>query len=418
MRTVGRVRGRGPAGSLWRHRDFMLLWSGHTVSLFGSQISWIALPMVAVAGLRATTFEVAVLGAMSTLPALVVSLPAGVLADRHRRRPLMIACDAGSALAMASVPIAAVLGRVTMAQLYAVTLVVGALGVLFGTASGSLTPVLLGGGRLTDANAKMNTARGLAEMAGPSVGGFLVGLVGAARAVAADALSYAVSAAALASMRLREPKPERAPHRGRFLGEIAEGLRFVLAHPVLRVLALSGAISAVLLRGISSMWLLYVVRELGWSPRAAGLVYGLSLIGGIAGSMVAARVTARLGIGRVIVLGALLSAPFELVTPLVPPGLAGQWTVGLVFTFLTAAGMVQMTAAQTARQLLCPPGMLGRMNGSTRFLGAGLLPLGPLLAGALGAWIGLRPALIILGGATLLWPLLLSLSPVRALDGR
>lgn len=391
----------------------MLFWSAQTVSLFGSQVSWLALPLVAVVALHASTFQVAALGAIAALPSLLASLPAGLLADRHRKLRIMTACDIASALVMASVPIAAACDATSLGQLYAVALAVGALGVTFDAAGGSLPPLLLTGDRLMDANGKLNTARGLAEMGGPSAGGFLVGLVGAARAVTADAVSYLVSAAALTAMRFREPRPH--PPRAHPRAEIAEGLRLVLGHPVLRALSLSGALTAFLLRGVSSVWLLYVVRDLHWSSGAAGLVYGLSLIGGVAGSMVARRVVDRIGMGAAIILGALLSAPFELVTPVVPDGLAGQWAVGLVFTALTAAGMVQATATGTTRQLLCPPRLLGRMNGSNRLLQQGMLPLGPLAAGGLGTWLGLRPALFLLAGATLLAPLLLFASPVRAL---
>lgn len=393
----------------------MLLWSGQTVSLFGSQISWLAVPVVAVVVLRADTFQVALLGAFNALPPLLVSLLGGVLADRHRKRQLMIVCDAGSGLAMASVPLAGVCGHVTLLQLYLVSLVTGALGALFDPAVAGLTPRLLGTARLAEVNGRMNTARALAEMGGPSAGGFLVGLLGAVRAVTLDALSYGVSAAALALMRHREPVPEPGPAGRRFRAELTEGLRFVLRHPVLRPLALTGAVTNVLLRGVSSLWLLYVVRDLHWSVRTAGLVYGLSLAGGVVGSMAARRVVERIGTGAAIILGALLSAPFELVTPLVPAGPGGPWAVALVFTWLTAAGMVFVTATSTTRQLLCPPGLLGRATASARFLQQGLVPFGPLLAGGLGTWIGLRPTLLILAGATLLVAPVLLATPLRGM---
>ncbi|MFC8448267.1 MFS transporter [Kitasatospora sp. NPDC057223] len=403
-------------GSLWRDRDFMLLWSGRTVSLFGSQISWLALPVVAVVVLKASAFQIAALGALSALPSLLVSLPAGVLVDRVRKRQLMICCNLGAALAMGSIPLAAAFGHVTYLQLCAVGLVTGSLGVVFDAASASLLPLLLGGRGLVDANGRMNTARALAEMAGPSIGGFLIGLAGAARAITADALSYLLSATALAATRFREPVPTpTAAGPATVRADIVAGLRLVLGHPLLRVISLSGAVSALLLRGVSSVWLLYVIRELHWSVRTAGLVYGLSLIGGVIGGMATGRIVARIGTGRTMILGALLSGPFELVTPLVHPGPAGPWIVAVVFTSLTAAGMLYATASGTVQQLVCPPEMLGRMNGSSRFLQLGALPLGPLAAGALATWTGLRPTLFVLAGLTLLWPAILLASPLRGM---
>ena len=401
--------------SLWRHRDFLLLWSGQTVDQFGSQVSWLAVPLVAIVTLHASTFEVALLSAAGNLPLLLVSLPAGAVVDRTRRRPLMIICAAGCALAMGSIPLATVLGGVSVVQLYTVAFVVGSLSVFFDSAAGSLPFLLVGREQLVEANGRMNTARGLAEMAGPSAGGVLIGLLGAARAVGVDAGSYVFSAAMLVLMRFREPRPEPRPRDARLRTEIADGLRLVLTHPLLRVLVLANGIATFLLAGVSSLWLLYVITGLHWSVRAAGLVYGLSLIGGVIGSLFAKRLIDRIGMSRAIVLGAFLSAPLELVTPLAPHGLAGQWIVAVTFAALTGAGMVNVTATSSVRQLVCPPGMLGRMGASSRFLSQGLRFLGPVAAGALGTWLGLRPTLFLLAGSTLLCALVLFLSPVRTM---
>ena len=400
---------------MWRHRDFVLLWSGQTVDQFGSQVSLLAVPLVAIALLHATTFEVALLSAAGALPLLLVSLPAGAVVDRSRRRPLMIICAVGCALAMGSIPLAPILGGVTLVQLYAAAFAVGALSVFFDSAAGSLPFMLVGRERLVAANGRMNTARGLAETAGPSAGGFLIGLLGAARAVGIDAASYVFIAAMVALMRFQEPRRQPRPPGARLRTEMAEGLRLVLTHPLLRVLVLANGVATLLLAGVSSIWLLYVITELHWSVRAAGLVYGLSVIGGVLGSLVAKRLIERIGMSRAMVLGALFSAPLELATPLAPHGLAGEWIVTLAFVSLTAAGMVNITATMSVRQLLCPPDMLGRMSATNRFLSQGLRFLGPVLAGGLGTWLGLRPALFILAGSTVLWSLILFLSPIRTM---
>ncbi|QMU71020.1 MFS transporter [Streptacidiphilus sp. P02-A3a] len=402
-------------GSLWRHRDFLLLWSGQTVDQFGTQVSWLAVPMIAIVTLHASKFEVAALSAAGALPVLLVSLPAGALVDRTRRRPLMIVCAAGSALAMGSIPLASALGGVTLLQLYLVAMAVGAFGVCFSAAAGSLPFALLGPEQLVEANGRMNTARGLAEMAGPSAGGFLVGLLGAARAVGIDAVSYVFSAVTLLAMRFREPEAGPRPPGARLRTEVAEGLRLVLRHPLLRVVVLANGMAGFLLAGVSSLWLLYVITGLHWSPRVAGLVYGLSVIGGVVASMGAKAIIDRLGMSRAVILGAFCSAPLEMVTPLVSRGPAGEWIVGVAFAALTAAGMVNMTATMSLRQLICPPDMQGRMSATNRFLSQGLRFLGPLVAGGLGTWIGLRPTLALLAGSTLLWSATLFLSPIRTM---
>jgi MFS family permease len=404
-----------PKVSLWRHRDFVLYWTGQTVDQFGSQVSWLAVPLVAITLLHASKFEVAALAAAASLPALLVSLPAGVLVDRTRRRPLMIAGALTAAAAMGSIPLLNAVGHVTLVQLYLVMFLVGALSVLFDSAAQSLPPLLVGGERLLDANGKLNTARGLAEMAGPSAGGFLVGLLGAARAVTIDAFSYVFVGAMLVVMRFREPKPEPRHHDARFRTEIAEGFHLVLKHPLLRVIVLANGLVTFLLAGVNALWLLYVITVLHWSVRASGLVYGLSLIGGITGGFLAKAAIDRFGLNKVVILGSLLSAPLELVTPLAPHGLAGQWLVGIAFTALVCAGMLAQTATMSVRQLVCPPGMLGRMSATNRFLSQGLRFLGPLLAGGLATWIGLRPTLLILAGLTLSGTLVFVLSPFRTM---
>ncbi len=401
--------------SLWRDRDFLLLWSGQVIDQFGTQVSRFAVPLVAIVALRASDFGVAALSAAGALPMLLVSLPAGAVVDRTRRRPLMIACAAGSAAAMGSIPAASMFGQVTLVHLYVVAVVVGGFGVFFDAAALSLPLRIFGGDRLVDVNGRMSTGRGLAEMAGPGASGFLVGLLGGARAVGIDACSYVVGAVTLALMRFREPKPEPRPVEAKLRTEISEGLRLVLTHRLLRVMVLSTAIGAFLLAGVNAIWLLYVIKELHWSEQAAGLVYGLSLIGGVAGGMVTRRLTDRIGMSRAVILGSLLSAPLEAVTALVPQGLAGQLIVTLAFTSLTAAGMVNMTATMSVRQLVCPPDMLGRMSATTRFLSQGLRFLGPLAAGGLGAGIGLRATLLVLAVSTLVCPLILALSPIRTM---
>jgi len=198
--------------SLWKHRDFMLLWSGQTVSELGSTVSQLALPLIAVTVIKATTFEVSVLGFLTSLAFLPISLPAGVIVDRVRKRGLMLWCDVARMVLMASIPVAAVFWHVTLWQLYVVATAVGVLTVFFDVAYQSYLPVLIDRDQLVDGNGKLGTTQSIAQFAGPSLGGALVGLIGAAKTITADAVSYAVSTLSLALIRIPEPraKPTRA----------------------------------------------------------------------------------------------------------------------------------------------------------------------------------------------------------------
>ena len=246
---------RTPGGNLWKQRDFVA--GVKTIDQLGSQVSWLALPLVAIVTLHASAFEVAALGAAGALPVLVVSLPAGAVVDRVRRRPLMIGCAVGCAVAMGSIPLAPIVGHVTLVQLYVVAVVVGSLTVVFDAAAASLPLLLVGRERLVEATGRMNTARGIAEMAGPSAGGFLVGVL---RAAGGQESTRSWPDAGTLALMAREPKPDAAAGRGSL--EIGQGLRLVLRHQLLHALALADAVTTFLLAGVNAFWLLYVITVL------------------------------------------------------------------------------------------------------------------------------------------------------------
>ena len=185
------------APSLWRHRDFMKLWIGETVSEFGSQVTQLALPLAAAVALRATPAEMGILSALQMLPFLLISLPAGVWVDRTRRRPILIAGDLVRAVTLLAVPFAGITGHLSMPLLYLVSLVAGAATVFFDVSYQSYLPALVERDHLIEGNGKMELSRSAAQFAGPGIGGFLVGLLGAAQAILFDSLSFFFSAAML-----------------------------------------------------------------------------------------------------------------------------------------------------------------------------------------------------------------------------
>lgn len=223
-----------PAGSLWRHRDFLLLWGGQTVSDVGSAVTTLALPLLAVTVLRASTFEVSLINVLTSVAFLLIALPAGVLVDQVRKHGLMMWSDLARGLLLGSIPLAAVLGHVTLWQLYLVATAAGTLSVFFDVSYQSYVPVLLEGEQLVDANGKLGATNSFAGLVGPSLGGALVGLIGAAKAISADAVSFAVSALSLLLIRTPEPRPQRRAEHVTFRAAMHEGLSFVLRHPILR----------------------------------------------------------------------------------------------------------------------------------------------------------------------------------------
>ncbi|HXR70760.1 MFS transporter, partial [Actinocrinis sp.] len=300
--------------SLWRHRDFLLLWSGQTVSETGSSVSQLALPLLAVTVIKATTFEVSVLTFLSSLAFLLIALPAGVVVDRVRKRRLMLGCDFARMLLLGSIPLAAVFWHVTLWQLYVVAGAVGVLTVFFDVAYQSYLPVLIDKDQLVDGNGKLGTTQSVAQFVGPSLAGALVGFVGAAKTVAADAISYAVSTVSLVLIRKPEPRAEDEPHADRvtFRAAMAEGLHFVVKHPILRKIVACTGSSNFFSSATGAVEIVFLVRTLHATPTEVGLVFTLGSVGGLLGGVLAGRLATWVGSARIIWLSQMLAGPFGL----------------------------------------------------------------------------------------------------------
>jgi MFS family permease len=380
------TRRRG--GLLW-HRDFRLLWVGDTISQLGTEVSVLALPLVAVLYLDASTFEVGVLTALQFAPFLLIGLPAGAWCDRVRRRPVMIAGDLIRAALLASIPIAAATGVLSVGQLFGVALLHGIATVFFDVSYQSYLPSLVGRDGLVEGNAKLQASQSVAQVAGPTLGGFLVQMFTAPFAVLADAVSFVVSAVCVGGIRTAEPYPER-PERRHLGKEIGEGLGFVLRHPILRMIAATTGTSNLFNSAFFAIAVVFLVRGLHLSAGVIGVLMSAGSVGGILGALSASVIARRIGQARTIWLSLAATAPFGLLIPLAQPG-AGL-ALFAVGTFTFSFGAVVYNVAQVSfRQALCPPRLLGRMNATVRFLVWGTMPLGGLLGGALGTWIGLRP---------------------------
>ena len=206
---MARTRGVWPQGGLWRRGDFLKLWSAQTISQFGSAVSQVAIPLVAVLTLHASAFEVAALSTVEFLPFLLFTLPAGVWVDRLPRRPILVIADAGRALALGSIPLVAAVGHLTLAQLYVAGFVTGTLTVFFDVAYQSYLPSIVEREQLVDGNAKLEISRSAAQIGGPGLGGVLVRAFTAPYAILADAVSYLCSAAFLFGIRTKEVVPAR-----------------------------------------------------------------------------------------------------------------------------------------------------------------------------------------------------------------
>jgi len=391
-------------GGLWRHADFLKLWGGQTISLFGT----LATPftLAAILLFHATAAQVALLTAARYAPGVVVGLVAGVVADRVRRRPLMIAADTGRAILLGSLPVAAAFGRLSLTQLVIVTLLVSALTVLFNVAYRAYLPTLIPREHLTEGNAKLEASAAVAEVAGFGLSGVFVQLLTMPGTFLVDALSFVVSAVTLGF--IRSPEPLRAMDASSVAAltnawrEIVAGLRFVFGTPVLCALAGAEATMSLFGNVVGVVILLDWTERLGLSPLAIGLVSGVGGIGSFVGAAFAARVFRRWGPARTLLrtlLFARLSTGFVV--------LAGGPTWLAVTLLLTqqvfgdAPYTVFDITAATMRQSVTPEPLLGRMNASFQFLTWTAMLGGIALGGVLGSTVGTRTTVLVGGiGAT------------------
>jgi MFS family permease len=380
-----------PGRTLWRHRNFLLLWGGQTISEMGSAITVLALPLTAVVVLRASTLEVGLLTSASTLAFALIALPAGAIVDRHTKRRLMIWCDVARMLIIGSVPLAAALGALTLAQLYAVAVTAGVCTVFFDVSYQSYLPVLIGKDDLVDGNGKLGATQSFAQVVGPGLGGGLVGLFGAAQAMTADAISYFVSVVSLLAIRARE-EPPHPEQRQKLRKEIAEGLAFVLRHPILRKIVACTGTANLFGSMATALEIIFMIRVLHVRPADTGLLIAAASLGGVVGGVLSGRLSRRIGSARIIWFSALVLSLPQFLIPLAEPGwLVAALVVGLA-GFLFSA-VVYNVAQVSYRQAICPPRLLGRMNAAVRWVVWGTLPLGGVLGGVLGTWLGVRTTL-------------------------
>ena len=398
-------------GGLWHHLNFRRLWIGETVSQFGTMISQLALPLVAILVVHASTLEVGLLTACETVAFLVVGLPAGAWVERMRFRSVLVVNDLIRAGLLASIPLTALLGVLTIGQLFAVAIGTGVSTVFFDVAYQSYLPELVDRTALVEGNAKLQASESVSQIACPSIGGLLIQSLTAPYAVLADALTFLWSAVWVTSIRARPAKPERKPDR-HLRREIGEGLRFVLGNRLLRAIAMCTGLFNLFSSMVLAVFFVLLARDLHVSAGVIGLITSTSAIGGLVGSLVASRFATRVGPGRAIWISAAAGGPCAFVAPFVQH----DWTLALLALaqiVMSMATVIYNITQVSFRQGLCPPDLLGRMNATMRFLVWGTMPLGGVIGGVLGSTIGVRETLFVAAAGGSLAFLPVFLSPLR-----
>jgi MFS family permease len=402
--------------TLWHDRAFLRYWTASAISDVGSQVTALALPLIGALTLNATAWQMGALTAASTAPILVLGLFAGVIVDRLRRRPVLIAADIGRAVLLAVIPLAAWLGMLSIELLIAVAFLTGALSMLFDIAHLAFLPALVGRAHLVEGNSKLEVTAAGAQVIGPGLGGALIGAIGAPVAVLLDAASFAVSGWLIKQTGAVEPPREAGESAAGVWADVREGLSSVLTSRVLRALMGCSATINFFMRMFMAIYILFMTRDLGLGPVGVGLVLATGGVGSLAGALVGAPATRRFGFGPVIIasiaaFGVLgLFVPLAVVFPraalvLVVIAEFGQWMAILVY----------YVGAITVRQAMTPDRLQGRVNATIRFAAGGVMPVGALVGGLLGGLIGLPLTLVVAEVGALLALLWLVFSPVRGI---
>jgi len=402
--------------SLWRHPDFLKLWAGQAVSQFGTQVTYLALPLTAALLLKATPVEMGVLAAAETLPIGLVGLFAGVWADRSRRRPMLIAADIGRAILLGSVPLAAAIGRLHIVQLYVVAFLVGVLSVFFGVAYAPFLLTLVQRERIVEGNSKLSMTESAANIAGPGLAGSLIQLATAPVAILVDALSFLVSALSLGLIRSPEPAPPAPERRGSIRREIGDGFRVVTRDRVLRAIAGCTGTWAFFDTVVLAVLVLYVTRQLRVAPGLLGLIFASGSVGFLLGNLLVERATRRFGPGPVVVGAAVVSSLGGVLVAAArgPAIVAVAVLVVAQFTLGFGAGLYFIVTAGL-QQLATPDHAQGRVNASMRVLSQAVRPAGAVVGGILGAHIGLQPTLVVGAAGGVVGFLWVWFSPLRTL---
>jgi MFS family permease len=403
--------------SIWRNGAFVRVWTAATVSIFGSLITRLALPYVAILVLRVGPVGVAGLRATEIVAGLLVGLLAGAWVDRLRRRPVMIVADVGRAILLGSVPLAAIGGWLTLAQLLGVAFGTAILTAFFDAADPAYLPTIVRRAALVRANAALAASASAAEVTAFGLAGFLVAAFTAPIAIGIDAVSFAASALLLGSIRRAEPSPPSADDRDPVLVEIREGFRLVAADPIVRSLAITRAIAGMKHGVYGGLWLLFVTRELGLGPIAVGLIAAAGGFASLVGATLVGRLTSRWRIGLVLMAALAIEAIASLAIPLAPSGAPLVAAAFLVFAQLVgdSSATVFEIVEVSVRQTRVHDRGLGRVNATIR-TGTLLTELvGAVAAGLVATAIGLRTAVFIAPAAGLLAAWFLRISPVPRL---
>ncbi|HXC57485.1 MAG TPA: MFS transporter [Rhizomicrobium sp.] len=402
-----------PPATLWRHTGFLRLWAAQTVSAFGARITREGLALASVLTIDATPLQLGILAALSTGPSVLVGLVGGGFVDRSRKRRIMIASDLARAAILFTVPLAAWFHLLAMNQLYLVALAMGGLGVLFDIADHAYLPHLVAREHLLEGNTRLSTTDSLAEIGGPALAGVLVQTLTAPLAIAVNAVTYAVSALFIGAIRERETVPGAPAERLTLVADLRIGFRAFSRSPLIWPLPIMSALSALFGGIFSALYVIFFIRTLGLTPLLMGITVAVGGIGSLLGTAMSAPLVRRVGIGRAIVLGFLVSAFATLFIPLAAGPLWLKLTCMMIAQIVgDSFAVAAMIPTASLRQSVIPRDLLGRAAAALTVSAGAPAVLGAIGGGVLGSLLGPRAGLFVAVAGILAAPLFAMTTPL------
>lgn len=404
------------SATLWRNNNFITFWAGQTISLFGTHISYLAIPLVAATQLQASPTQMGVMQMAQFLPFLLFGLLAGAFVDRLPRKSVMIVADLGRAAAFAVIPLAAYRSWLGMEVLYIVVFVVGIFNLLFEAAYSAFLPKIVARDQLSDSNSKLHASAAAAEIAGPGLGGWLVQVATAAFAVIADAISFVVSGMFLMSIKVEEQISATDARRSSILRDITEGLKALIENKYIRPMVFCSATANIFISMFQAIYVLYLTRDLNFTPAQIGAMFMLGSIGGLLGALYVGPLTRWMGVGRAILAECIIVGLASTAIPFVSLLGAKAFLVIAFMHALWGFGFpLYIVNSASLRQLTTPEHLLGRVTASSRFISWGAASIGYLIGGLVAESIGLFPTMVIAGLGLLAASLWVIFSPVVSL---
>jgi MFS family permease len=403
-------------GTLWRHRDFRVLWISLTITHFGGQITHLALPLTAATLLHASPLEMGILTAMAALPYTLFGVFTGVLVDRSRKLPLVIWTDLGRGCVLLLVPISVWFHFLSMPILYFASFMVGLGGIIGWAAYQVFMTERVGRANLVEANSRIALSDSSAQLIGPGIAGALFHWLTAPIAILLDAISYFISAIMLRGIQpMVTDAPKQVGHAtwASIWGDAKEGLRMIWHHPILRAIAWGLALWQLIRHAYVAVVILYATRELDLSPGKVGAMYMMAGVGFLLASFTCQRLNIRFGVGQVMLGGIAFTAIGWIAMTLITKSVYAGWLFGGVLFLFDFGAMLFFINYLSLRQSATPDHLLGRVTSTMIFLALSLAPLGSLIGGALASWLGLRATIGVCGaGGVLLVIAMLRYSPI------